>query len=96
MTGYLPVGFELGVELTYPENEATVTGFLNASAQFFGVLLTLGLGEIMSLAGENSVLYANLVACVVIGLAACLSLMIREKLNRTEINFKNILEELPK
>ena len=96
MTGYLPVGFELGVELTYPENEATVTGFLNASAQLFGVLLTLGLGEIMSLDGENSVLYANLVACVVIGVAAGLSLMIREKLNRTEINCKNVLEELPK
>ena len=33
MTGYLPVGFEYGVELTYPENEAISSSLLNVSAQ---------------------------------------------------------------
>jgi FLVCR family feline leukemia virus subgroup C receptor-related protein len=33
MTGYLPVGFEFGVEITYPESEGTSSGLLNTSAQ---------------------------------------------------------------
>lgn len=33
MTGYLPVGFELAVEVTYPEPESTSCGLLNTSAQ---------------------------------------------------------------
>lgn len=33
MTGYLPVGFEFGVEVTFPEPEGTSSGLLNASAQ---------------------------------------------------------------
>ncbi|RXM31813.1 Feline leukemia virus subgroup C receptor-related protein 1 [Acipenser ruthenus] len=33
MTGYLPLGFEFGVEMTYPVPEGTSSGLLNASAQ---------------------------------------------------------------
>jgi FLVCR family feline leukemia virus subgroup C receptor-related protein len=33
MTGYLPVGFELAAELTYPASEGTACGLLNTSAQ---------------------------------------------------------------
>ena len=33
MLGYLPLGFEYGVELTYPEPEGTSSGLLNCSAQ---------------------------------------------------------------
>ena len=33
MTGYLPLGFEFAVELTYPESEGTSSGLLNSSAQ---------------------------------------------------------------
>lgn len=33
MTGYLPVGFELAAELTYPEPEGTSAGLLNAVTQ---------------------------------------------------------------
>lgn len=42
MTGYLPVGFEFAAEITYPESEGTSSGLLNASAQFFGIILTIG------------------------------------------------------
>ncbi|KAH8394844.1 hypothetical protein KR222_007895, partial [Zaprionus bogoriensis] len=41
MTGYLPVGFEFGAELTFPEPEGTSSGLLNASAQTFGICFTL-------------------------------------------------------
>jgi FLVCR family feline leukemia virus subgroup C receptor-related protein len=33
MTGYLPVGFELAAEVTYPASEGTACGLLNTSAQ---------------------------------------------------------------
>lgn len=33
MTGYLPIGFEFAVEITYPESEGTSSGLLNAFAQ---------------------------------------------------------------
>lgn len=36
MTGYLPLGFEFAVELTYPESEGTSSGLLNCSAQVTG------------------------------------------------------------
>uniref|UniRef100_A0A667YB80 Choline/ethanolamine transporter FLVCR1 n=1 Tax=Myripristis murdjan TaxID=586833 RepID=A0A667YB80_9TELE len=41
MTGYLPLGFEFGVEITYPEPEGTSSGLLNAFAQIFGIIFTL-------------------------------------------------------
>lgn len=40
MTGYLPVGFEFGAELTYPEPEGTSSGLLNAASQVFGIIFT--------------------------------------------------------
>ena len=33
MTGYLPIGFEFGAEITYPQPEGTSAGLLNMSAQ---------------------------------------------------------------
>lgn len=33
MTGYLALGFEFAVELTFPESEGTSSGLLNASSQ---------------------------------------------------------------
>jgi hypothetical protein len=38
MTGYLPVGFEFGAEVTFPESEGTSSGLLNASAQVIGLM----------------------------------------------------------
>lgn len=46
MTGYLPLGFEFGVEITYPESEGTSSGLLNASAQLFGIVFTLAQGKL--------------------------------------------------
>ena len=48
MTGYLPVGFEFAAELTFPENEGTSSGLLNASAQVFGILCTLADGALLN------------------------------------------------
>ncbi|KAE8744182.1 hypothetical protein FOCC_FOCC009190, partial [Frankliniella occidentalis] len=37
---YLPLGFELAAELTYPEPEGTSAGLLNVSAQVFGLIFS--------------------------------------------------------
>nr|XP_023028816.1 feline leukemia virus subgroup C receptor-related protein 1-like [Leptinotarsa decemlineata] len=42
--GYLPVGFELGVELTFPAQEVTTSGIIVASSQLVGVVVTVGAG----------------------------------------------------
>lgn len=46
MTGYLPLGFEFAAELTFPIAESTTSGLLNASAQFFGVGMTVAMGKV--------------------------------------------------
>ncbi|CAH1173871.1 unnamed protein product [Phaedon cochleariae] len=41
---YMPVGFELAMELTYPSEESTTTGILMAGTQILGVVFTVALG----------------------------------------------------
>ena len=48
MTGYLPIGFEFGAEITYPESEASSSGLLNCAAQVFGLLVTEGCARLIS------------------------------------------------
>ncbi|XP_071135379.1 choline/ethanolamine transporter flvcr2a-like isoform X2 [Mytilus edulis] len=57
MTGYLPVGFEIGAEITYPESEGTSSGLLNASAQLFGIIFTISMRAMMN---EVSIFGANI------------------------------------
>ncbi|XP_030752073.1 uncharacterized MFS-type transporter C09D4.1-like isoform X2 [Sitophilus oryzae] len=45
---YMPVGYELAVEITYPADESTTTGILNATTQAFGVIITIFLGKFNS------------------------------------------------
>lgn len=52
MTGYLPVGFEFAAELTYPEPEGTSAGILNAAAQVFGIVFTIGFAQLLNNVGD--------------------------------------------
>uniref|UniRef100_A0A8C7YDU8 Choline/ethanolamine transporter FLVCR1 n=1 Tax=Oryzias sinensis TaxID=183150 RepID=A0A8C7YDU8_9TELE len=61
MTGYLPLGFEFAVELTYPESEGTSSGLLNCSAQIFGIIFTIGQGKIMDRWGTFA---GNIFLCI--------------------------------
>ncbi|XP_050313603.1 uncharacterized MFS-type transporter C09D4.1-like [Anthonomus grandis grandis] len=45
---YMPVGFEFAVEITYPADESTTIGILNAMTQATGVLVTIFLGKFNS------------------------------------------------
>lgn len=51
MTGYLPVGFELAAEVTYPEPEGSSCGLLNSSAQIFGIAYTYIQGRLITTYG---------------------------------------------
>ncbi|XP_072394876.1 uncharacterized MFS-type transporter C09D4.1-like isoform X2 [Diabrotica undecimpunctata] len=41
---YMPVGFELAIELTFPSEECTTSGILLASTQILGVVVTVAVG----------------------------------------------------
>ncbi len=60
MTGYLPVGFELAAEVTYPASEGTSCGLLNTSAQIFGIFYTYVQGRITTVYGP---IYGNTFVC---------------------------------
>ncbi|KAJ8270673.1 hypothetical protein GJAV_G00117870 [Gymnothorax javanicus] len=83
MTGYLPLGFEFGVEITYPESEGTSSGLLNASAQIFGIIFTLIQGELTT---DYNPLAGNLFLCAWIFVGIILTALIKSDLKRNNIN----------
>uniref|UniRef100_A0A8C8ZVB2 FLVCR choline and putative heme transporter 2 n=1 Tax=Prolemur simus TaxID=1328070 RepID=A0A8C8ZVB2_PROSS len=70
MTGYLPLGFEFAVELTYPESEGMSSGLLNVSAQVFGIIFTISQGQIIDHYGTMP---GNIFLCVFLTLGAALT-----------------------
>lgn len=83
MTGYLPLGFEFAVEITYPEPEGTSSGLLNAAAQIFGILFTLAQGKLTS---DYSPKAGNLFLCVWMFLGIILTALIKSDLRRHNVN----------
>ena len=61
MTGYLPIGFEFASEISWPESEATSSGFLNLAAMLVGAFLTPIVERIIGEVPEQSTVHtANL------------------------------------
>ncbi|XP_041660718.1 feline leukemia virus subgroup C receptor-related protein 1 isoform X1 [Cheilinus undulatus] len=83
MTGYLPLGFEFGVEITYPESEGTSSGLLNAFAQIFGIIFTLIQGKLTT---DQGPLAGNLFLCAWIFLGILLTALIKSELKRHNVN----------
>ncbi|XP_070705762.1 heme transporter FLVCR1 [Pempheris klunzingeri] len=83
MTGYLPLGFEFGVEITYPESEGTSSGLLNAFAQIFGIIFTLIQGRLTT---DYNPLAGNLFLCAWIFLGILLTALIKSELKRHNVN----------
>uniref|UniRef100_A0A674H8B2 Major facilitator superfamily (MFS) profile domain-containing protein n=2 Tax=Taeniopygia guttata TaxID=59729 RepID=A0A674H8B2_TAEGU len=86
MTGYLPLGFEFAVELTYPESEGTSSGLLNVSAQIFGIVFTISQGQIMDRFGTKE---GNLLLCSVLFLGTVMTAFIKADLRRQQANLEN-------
>uniref|UniRef100_A0A672H2B3 Feline leukemia virus subgroup C receptor-related protein 2-like n=1 Tax=Salarias fasciatus TaxID=181472 RepID=A0A672H2B3_SALFA len=83
MTGYLPLGFEYAVELTYPESEGTSSGLLNCSAQVFGIIFTIAQGKIIDQFGT---LEGNIFLCVFLLIGTILTGLIKSDLRRQNAN----------
>lgn len=79
MTGYLPVGFELAAELTFPEPEGTSTGILNASVQLFGIALTNCYSWLLDTVSDK---WANGAMCIALALGVILTVLIKSDLRR--------------
>nr|XP_008525349.1 PREDICTED: feline leukemia virus subgroup C receptor-related protein 2 [Equus przewalskii] len=83
MTGYLPLGFEFAVELTYPESEGMSSGLLNVSAQVFGIIFTISQGQIIDNFGAMP---GNIFLCVFLTLGVVLTAFIKADLRRQKAN----------
>ncbi|XP_008062343.1 feline leukemia virus subgroup C receptor-related protein 2 isoform X1 [Carlito syrichta] len=83
MTGYLPLGFEFAVELTYPESEGISSGLLNISAQVFGIIFTISQGQIID---KYETMPGNIFLCVFLALGVALTAFIRADLRRQKAN----------
>ncbi|KAM9354736.1 choline/ethanolamine transporter flvcr2b [Pholidichthys leucotaenia] len=83
MTGYLPLGFEFAVELTYPESEGTSSGLLNCSAQVFGIIFTISQGKIIDAYGT---LAGNIFLCVFLLIGTVMTGLIKSDLRRQNAN----------
>ncbi|TPP63007.1 Feline leukemia virus subgroup C receptor protein 1 [Fasciola gigantica] len=82
MTGILPLGFEFAAELTYPESEGLTSGLLNASAQLFGIILTLSTSKLKSVYGS---LAGNLLMTILLLVGFILIVTIKEDLRRQKM-----------
>ena len=80
MTGYLNVGFDFGVEITYPESEGTSSGLLNASAQAFGIICTIISERIITETDEDRI--ANILQAALLFLGAILTALIKPDYRR--------------
>ncbi|KAI5627150.1 feline leukemia virus subgroup C receptor-related protein 1 isoform X1 [Silurus asotus] len=83
MTGYLPIGFEFAVEITYPESEGTSSGLLNAFAQLFGIIFTLIQGKLTT---DYNPLIGNVFLCAWIFVGIILTALIKSELKRHNVN----------
>ncbi|XP_054617543.1 feline leukemia virus subgroup C receptor-related protein 2 isoform X1 [Dunckerocampus dactyliophorus] len=83
MTGYLPLGFEYAVELTYPESEGTSSGLLNCSAQVFGIIFTIAQGKIID---DFGTLPGNIFLCVFLLVGTIMTGFIKSDLRRQKAN----------
>ncbi|XP_012589655.1 PREDICTED: feline leukemia virus subgroup C receptor-related protein 1, partial [Condylura cristata] len=92
MTGYLPLGFEFAVEITYPEPEGTSSGLLNASAQVFGIFFTLIQGKLVLHFGPME---GNIFLCACIFVGVILTALIKSDLKRHNINVNGNVEAVP-
>ncbi|XP_068948033.1 heme transporter FLVCR2 [Petaurus breviceps papuanus] len=83
MTGYLPLGFEFAVELTYPESEGMSSGLLNVSAQIFGIIFTISQGQLIEHFGT---LAGNVFLCAFLALGTLITMFIKADLRRQNAN----------
>ncbi|CAL1575254.1 unnamed protein product [Knipowitschia caucasica] len=86
MTGYLPLGFEFAVELTFPESEGTSSGLLNCSAQILGIIFTILQGKIIDKWGTFA---GNIFLAFMLLIGTAVTALIKADLRRLKANIQN-------
>ncbi|XP_050424866.1 feline leukemia virus subgroup C receptor-related protein 2-like isoform X1 [Adelges cooleyi] len=79
MTGYLPVGFELAIEMTYPIAEGTSSGLLNGGTQLIGFFLTSIYSWVFTTMGD---MVANMMIIGLLAIGCLLTVFIPTSLKR--------------
>ncbi|XP_050519850.1 feline leukemia virus subgroup C receptor-related protein 2-like [Daktulosphaira vitifoliae] len=79
MTGYLPVGYELAIEITYPIAEGTSSGLLNGGTQLIGFILTSVYSWVFATMGDK---FANIMIICLLAIGSLLTVFIPPSLKR--------------
>ncbi|XP_015786107.1 uncharacterized MFS-type transporter C09D4.1 [Tetranychus urticae] len=86
MTGYLPIGFEYAAEITYPQPEGNSASLLNASAQFFGIIMIFGSTLLVDRLGH---LICNIILCAILFIGLILTSLTNGELKRRQATLKS-------
>ena len=87
---FIPTGFELGIELTYPNEESTVAGLLFATSQIFCVIVAVMVAHIHAYWGT---FWALVTLAVLLALGTLTEAFVPNKLLRQEAFKRERLEE---
>lgn len=80
LTSFLPVGFEYGIEVTYPESEIMSAGLLNTSTMIFGMIIT----QLASAPFITGPTYTNIVLCAALFTGTVISYFITKDYRRSK------------
>jgi FLVCR family feline leukemia virus subgroup C receptor-related protein len=86
--GYMPVGFELGSEITYPEPEGTTAGLVILGTQILSVFHAMAYSWMVRVTGD---MWANTALTVTLFIGTGLTYMIPSDLRRQEAHKTNVL-----
>ena len=81
LAGYMPVGFELGSEITYPEPEGTTAGLILFVTQIVSVFHAMAYSELVRSLGD---LWANVIISASLIIGTGLTAIIPPELKRQQ------------
>ena len=86
MIPIMAVGFDFGVEVTFPIGESMSTGLLMSAGQVMGIVYTVTAGALIDHSGKKGAVIANIIFIVSCFLAFIGSLFLKEDLRRFNLD----------
>ncbi|XP_042896550.1 choline/ethanolamine transporter flvcr2a-like [Parasteatoda tepidariorum] len=87
LTSLLPIGFEYGIEVTYPDSEVISGNLLMTSTNLFGLILTEIISTILDTKGP---IWSNVFICIIFFISCIISSFITRDYKRTKDNEKKL------